>query len=273
MEEPSASEIETAKARVTRDLATPSDLFAVEPPSESSIPEARGTQPNPNQPTIIPIGELPEEIDIGRWTEHRGKSAASFIDLASRLESETQLGWARVAWERVIDSSDPDENEEQAALKGISRIRASESISLETDADTPEVLLTIKAPKDRVELTRKAAEEAAQALQLASSGLIRVTASTTPSEDETFLSISLGLENHAPSITAEAPSAPEKITESILSNCFKLIASKLATDVSLEPISNPIPGERAEHSLSTRVTRMAWEHFASKNQDVIISED
>lgn len=266
---PTATQLELAKTRASQQLARPSDLFAVplNPPPVKPLPQPEPTPPptRPAAPPKIEFGDLTEEPAIDNWSELAEMPAASFIDLASRLEADARMSWARVAWERVIDRCAADADELQAAIKGVLRTRVAPDP--DTTRDAAPLTLRVSAPSDRVEITRRAMNSAAEALSSASSGLVNFSGEvTSTSELEAELEVSIGAKDIFSAIRIPAPEAPTDYTEALLSASFRLIGSQLATNAQLQPISNPLPGETAVDSLATRITRLAWRSFAAAHE-------
>lgn len=262
MAPPTATQIEMAKTRASQQLAHPSDLFAVHSDPASATPAPEPPAPEPVEPAPvdypkIAFGDLSEEPILDAWTELEDIPAASFIDLASRLEAETRMAWARVAWERVIDHSSADEDELQAAIKGI--LRTQLTPTPHSGETIPKLTITITAPNDRVQLSRRAAADAAEELTKASSGLIQFTSKASSSRElTTELEIGIGAGETISAIRIPAPESPAGYLEATLQAAFRLISSQLAADEALQPVTLPAPGEKSAESLATRITRIAW---------------
>lgn len=273
LEKPTATEIETAKVWATAEMARPSDLFAIEttePVDEVTPPPTpKPTKPKPKAPQID-VSDPSSAAPLDAWTERGDLPAGSFIELASRLESDAHLGWARVTWERVIDLADSSPEDLEVAVRAIGRIRAT-MVPPETAAeDAPEVRLLIAAPEDRVELTRRAAEEAAEILEQAADREASIVATVTIDDsEEPGLRVSLvrpaASEEDAGSTLSEAPSDPDIIRHVILKSSLKLITSALATSGDLKPISPMGDDETAAEALATRITRRAWAAFLAES--------
>ena len=262
---PTESQLEMARTRASQQLAKPSDLFAVPAgPVESPLPAKPPAKENPDQPLAPPtiqVGNLEKPPTLDAWKDEEEPPAASFIELASRLEANTQMAWARVAWERVIDHTPADEDELQAAIKGVLRTRLTPT-AMDGD-ERPRLTLTLGAPRDRVEVTRRAAADAAEALSKASSELIVFTTKVTPTADlDDELEVGLGIGESRLTMRIAAPASPTDYTDTILQATFRLISSQLAANEKLQPISEPLAGEEPAESLATRITRLGWQTFA-----------
>lgn len=267
---PSATEIETARHHATQELARPSKLFAVpevdEAPAAPAEPETTDDDPGNTLPRIDP-GPLEGEPPLDAWADEAGKPAASFLDLASRLETDTRFPWALLAWERVIDTARPDEDERRAALNGIRRLR--QSVDAPAPAEPAAVTLRVAAPTDRIELTRRAAADAGTALSEASGGLLDFRVEVSAREaDEPRLNLGFQTDqDQAATLALDAPAEEEGLKNAILTGAFRLVASNLAVDEDISAISSPEPGEAPADSLATRITRRAWLAFAESLRD------
>ena len=270
MTPPSATEIEKARADIARELARPSALFGVDDAPTKPAPLAPPTSPAPapepvEPPPTLDAGDLSRPPTLDAWATQEKFPAASFIELASRLETDTQLGWALLAWERVIDQTEPTPDEARAALNGIRRLRATlgESVRL-TEEPTP-LLLRVHAPSDRLRLARSAAGTVADFLGMASSGIVAPEPSLQRSrEKEPTLTVSFGTDatSDRPSVSLPAPETAADLENALLEAAFKLIAADLALNSSLSPVPTPPAAEFPAESLEFRITRLAWREFA-----------
>ena len=272
LREPTATEIETAKVQATAEMVRPSDLFAMEStgPAEASEPPPPPPPPPKPKPPLIDISDPSSTPPIDAWSERSDLPPGSFIELASRLESDAHLAWARVTWERVIDLADSSNEELEVAVRAVGRIRASMPPADEPPEDAPNVKLVVDAPGDRLELTRRATDEAIAILEKATDRTLRFTASIRANQsDPPILRVALIPPSQAdespPSVSGEAPSDPELIREAILRSAYKLIASSLSTSDQLKPLSSPGGKESPADALSHRITRRAWAAYAAEN--------
>ncbi|MFC7335731.1 hypothetical protein ACFQY0_00970 [Haloferula chungangensis] len=270
---PSPTEIEFARQRAAGELAQPSDLFAVETLAEETIAEIPPPEPPPAPPPptpVIEIGDLSAEPELDAWTDEVDKPAASFVNLASKLEADTQFAWALLAWERVIDHSKPSGEELEAALNGIRRIRATQAPWNDDPKAATELIMNVDAPGDRLKLSMKAANEAADAVEKASSGLLMLSSTVrkgraTAASPKLKVTLTSKEASEPPSVETPSPEDAEDIKKEILRSVFKLVASKLALRDDLQPISLPQSGEEPADSLECRITRLAWMKFAESS--------
>lgn len=267
---PSPTQIAFARMRAAGELAQPSDLFAVEPIEEPVAIEIKPPKPPPEPPPPIPtinVGDLNKEPKLEAWTGHAGKPATSFVNLASQLESDTQLTWALLAWERVLDSSSPSQKEREVALNAIRRLHATLPPWNEDPKLATPITLSIEAPADRLKLSVRAANNAAKIIDQASSGLLKVSSivkagkGTAASPKIRVMLTTKALEDPA-SVETPSPETAEEIEKVILSSVFKLVGSQLALRDDLSLVSSPSPGEPINESLEYRITRLTWQKFA-----------
>jgi hypothetical protein len=268
---PPPEEIAFARMRAAGELATPSDLFAVEPIEEVIEEPIAPPAPPPEPPAPVPMidpGDLGGEHPLDAWVEHSDKPAASFINLASSLEAKTEFRWALLAWERVLDQTSASGEEQKAALNGVRRLRATLPPWNENPKDATRVTMVVHAPKDRRQLAKRAADRAAKIVGEASSGLIEVSTGAIRESPPTAASPKLRVilmeetTETPPEVIVPAPKTAEELERAILNSTFKLVASQLALRNDLRPVSAPDPAEKPEDSLRFRVTRLAWKGFA-----------
>lgn len=265
---PSAAALEAAELRATRELARPADLFAVprraSEPGEAVSPRTLRNVDAPEKPPHIEVGDLAEPPALDAWTERHEFPAASFIDLASRLETDTRFPEALVAWERVIDHVEADADERLAALNGIRRLREFLTSAGTPDTEPTDLVLAVETPADRIELTLRAAAEAAEILDRAAAGQISFESVVDPIE-ATPPVIRVSFRNAAGDVSAltetPAPETEDRLRRSILKAAFNSVSASLALEESLQPISLPEPGEEPADSLALRITRRAWNLF------------
>jgi hypothetical protein len=237
------------------------------PGSEQPTEHEPTPQPAPDPPPpppLIPVNDLPDPVPLEYWTDLTDHPAASFIQLASTLEAKGMLVAALVAWERVLDFADASPEETEVAVKGIRRLRTSIPPPDEAAKDAPKITLRVAAPADRIELTRKAARLAAESLAQASFRQLRFEALVIADRsEEPKLAIRLVKQGkvESPSVELAPPADADTIREAILGAAFKLVASSLAIDGSLHPVSQPEQGEPGDEAVATRITRRAWSRF------------
>ena len=265
---PSDHEIQMARSKATQALAHPSDLFALPPvvpeaPVVEEEPEP-ASPPAPPPPPEIPLTELPDPLPQNFWVNQSEFPPASFLNAGEKLEAESKSREALVAFERVIDHTSASKEEIEAAVKGVRRNRSSMAIPPEATKDAPTVKLRLRTPPNRVGATRKAARVAAETLAQSAFRQIKFEAWITPDrQKKDHLTLALERPDDSEPATADIPVNDdiEELRSSMLMAAYRIIASSLALDPSLRPISQPPEGEPAEDSLSTRITRRAWSRF------------
>jgi len=270
---PSPTEIEFARQRAAGELAQPADLFAIEAATEEEIVEVTPPKPPPEPRAPVPVievGDLSGPPQLDAWTKEADKPTASFINLASKLEADTQFAWALIAWERVIDQTNPSDDEREVALNGIRRIRATlPPWNDDPKAATP-LILSVDAPGDRLQLTTRAASEAAETIEKASSGLLSISSvvrkgRATAASPKLKVSLAAKETKEPPSVETPAPESAEDIEKEILSSVFKLVGSKLALRADLKSIPSPSSAEPSPESREFLITRLAWQKFAESS--------
>ncbi|MEP4076506.1 MAG: hypothetical protein ABJO14_01725 [Haloferula sp.] len=269
LKSPTPEQLEFARVRAAGELAQPSDLFAVEPVIDPVVVEIEPPEPPPKPPPPIPsieLGDLTADPQLDAWNDESDKPAASFINLASKLEADTRMIWALLGWERVLDTASPSDEQRKIALNGVRRLRATLPLwNEDPEAATP-INLIIDAPGDRLKLSMKAAHRAAEVIDQASSGIVKVTAVIREGKGTAAspkLKIMLTSENSkdSPSVVIPAPESSEEIEKTILSSVFKLVGSKLALSDDLNLLSPPEPGEPPAESIEYRITRLTWRKY------------
>ena len=269
---PGEHELAMVRSRAGGDLVKPSDLFAVPATGVETAPEPApppaedAPAPPPVAAPVILDDDLPDPLPLDHWVDLVGMPAASFIDLASRLEADARLSEALVAWERVLDHAPADPGEREIAVRAIRRIKATVSPPTRLPRDAVTMTLRVTAPGDRVEITRRAAKDAAEALSQASFRQIRFQAVVEASRKTAILEVSFAgrADEQKPRLETPAPATADAIESTLLAAAFKLVSSTLALDGSVKPVSPAAAGEPPMESLATRVTRRAWKALPGK---------
>lgn len=266
---PTEKEIARAKARATQEMARPSDLFALPPvipePVVQEEPESP-VAPEPPPPPSLPLDDLPDPLPQDFWADLSDYPAVSFLLAGGQLEVKTRAREALTAYERVIDHSSASEEEIETAVKGIRRNRALIAIPAEATEDAPKVKLRVRTPPGQVDVTRRAARLTAESLAQASFRQLRFEAWITADRGkQDHLTLILERPDEEEPASAEIPVTGdvEALRHAMLAASYRIVASALALDSRLSPISQPAEGEPPDDSLSTRITRRAWSHYAS----------
>lgn len=122
------------------------------PPRQRALPvlqpeeQATEEEPEPIIPTIA-LGDLTTSPALDHYHDHKEQLAESFIKLAIDLESKGHETHALLAWERVIDSSDPDANQMETAHLAIKQLREKSPIWAVDEKSSTPLTLHISTPE------------------------------------------------------------------------------------------------------------------------------
>ncbi len=273
LEPPNALQIELARTYASGHLQRPAPLFAVED-EPAPIVEVEPPEPLENGTDIdpLPLPEAGRPLQLDAFADARPPDAARFIELASRLESMTRLSSALLAWERVLDTAQPDDEQRGAAVRAIKRLQASLDPRAPDESSLP-VVISVFAPADRIELTRRAAREAAADLTAAAGGILAVDSSVAaldpPRSTPTLVVRLRGPQRDLPESgqrEVPAPADSDEIRKAILRALHKLAAARIAAATELTPPSQADEGEEPALALANRVTRLSWRQLGESLQ-------
>ena len=235
-----------------------------------------------NDPTAVPAaGAMPPvgsgkpkpSANLREYADEAAKGAAHLSQVAAALEAKGEFQNALLAWERVLDSGNPDESQANTAISAIKHLRptlpdwntqAATGIAITLQAGTGQSTATVVEP---------ILAATARDLERASAGILRVTSAVTAGKDsETSATNPAPVALWLTGPTKESPSTevlsftvgpPETLAEEIRKTVFQLIRSHIAA----LPGHSPLPAISAEgtatDALNSHITRFAWHELGT----------
>ncbi|MCX6873405.1 MAG: hypothetical protein NTW21_06300 [Verrucomicrobia bacterium] len=230
-------------------------------PAPAPIPEKK---PEPG----VEIGDLNPNPGLNTYAELAPKGARHLIELASLLETAGEFPRTLLAWERVLDSTQPEPPQATAAIAAIKRLRPTvPAWNVEAAAAIPIVIhASTDTPLEKT--LRTTLEQAANDLQRSSSGILKVTAKVTiirkRSPRNTPPDVALWLSGSAEKSAATetlsfSVTKPENLQADILRKLFRLVSKHLEHDHACAPIIPAAADEAPLDVLEFHLTRLHWQ--------------
>lgn len=270
-------------------MAVPSEakLEQIQESIESSLPRRNAIDvaisvpiaeppppPPPEEPPkpSIDLGDLTSPPTLHEYQNRADKGADYLIELATALEKKGEFQRCLLAWERVLDSAKPSENQAATATATIKRLRP----TLPDWNTKPEAAIQIKLHAGTTKkLTKKLApilDEAAGVIETASSGIITIdtkvtTTKPTPAANKGSL-VTLwlaGPEKKSPTteISPFTVESTEAIRSELLKTVFLIVRGHLSRATAYRLPNALMEGEDPQEALDFRVTRLSWSAFAT----------
>lgn len=231
---------------------------------------------------IIPAGDLNLTPSLSEYGTYGDKGAAAMIHLATQLETKAQFQRALLAWERVIDTSNPDEKERLQAVRAIQRIRG--SLPPWNPDPSADISLTLHAGatiQDKAVL-ENALKMAAALIDNASGNVVKVDTQATIGKGSGIKTprIPIAIWFTRPSSTSEGataetppisfmadPKQPELLASQVAAGVYALIRNHLSTETSFSPLPEYPAGVQPDDLLQFYVTRLMWREFVKSMKE------
>lgn len=210
------------------------------------------------------------------------KGAGFLIRFARHLESTEYPQHALLAWERVIDMANPNEEDRQLAIEAIRRLKGKQT-PWNTDLDDaiPLTLHVGATVKNKGHL-EKALQEAAKSINTASGGVIRVTSKLSigkhSGEAKKSVPVALWLSQKTKTQETESidtdpisfmadPDDENKLEDKIQSGTYELIRSHLAQATNFSPLPEKPERAKPDDLIQYHITRLMWREFGKSMVD------
>ncbi len=267
------TESELVKIRSQVQLSMPQPDHPADAVSATRLPE-EVTPPQPEIPKPIKVhGDLTRPPTLDEYLSLASEGSAFLIDLAVLLESKQQSQRALIAWERVIDSTKPDDSQSKAAIAAIHRLRATlPNWNTDPTQSIPVTLHASTTSKTAKTLT-PILEETARDLERASAGILKVTTSITTksskSTSATHPPVALWLTG-----TAKKPSSTlvlsfkynssKTLLDDTRKTVFQILSGYITKETTLPP-PRAIAGSTSPlTALNSHLTRRSWQQLGRK---------
>lgn len=267
MNSPTRGQLEMIRYKTTASLPKQESLFA----TRTERPDLAEVQSPIKAPPAIHPGAPQSPAEIDEFRNFAAKGAAAFVELASHLEEQSGNARALLAWERVLDSCQPTEAQQQAAISGVKRLQPLVAPwNIDPTATTPLILEALVPKGASADGLEEVLRECATLLTNKSSGLLKFTSrieETAAQESaDSLISIQIIAEHEGSTSTGLVnlpPASPEVplSRDGVLAAAYKLIAAQLAAATDFTPPSPISQDAGAVEAISTSVTRLSWLEF------------
>ncbi|MEO1856180.1 MAG: hypothetical protein ABGY95_02285 [Rubritalea sp.] len=272
----------------SKDFTTPPDNKAVAksvsewkrkhpplPARERALPSplpVESVKKKPEKPAIpqIPLGQLATTPSLKHFREHHEFGTESFIQLAIQLEARQKLAHALLAWERVIDSSDPNEGQSQQARQAITALRTTLPIWNTDSEGNFDLILHIHTPTEHKSQTSALLAQLSNDIREASSYQVapQVLIKTVPQRDgypsppiRVWLSSTGKEPKETPQLTLHLNEGEAPLDEQLYMAIYRSIAGQLQNNSELMPPATLSAKETPRQSLTTNLTRLHWKEL------------
>lgn len=237
-------------------------------PQNSTIPKKEEVK------TLSP-GDLHLAPSLAEYGTYREEGSDALIKLATFLETKAEYQRALLAWERVLDSSTPDEEQRSLAQRSIQRLhnslppwnpdpKADISVTLHAGA-------TLKEKKVLIE----ALETSAALISEISGNILKVDIKASFGKSSTIKTPSIPVAiwfsrpesikspmAETPPISFMAdPNQPEALKSQVVASVYALIRAHLTAETSFTPLPEYQPHTKFDDLLRHHVTRLMWREF------------
>jgi hypothetical protein len=245
------------------------DKDFVTPPAGLIVPDVSNAQePNSAQPIAPMTGNTESPVTLDAFSDQASQGHTHLIQLARAMEQAGWLHLAWLAWERVLDSTTPPEEETKQAQTAIRALRgksASHSDLVRYPQPPLSIFLRAGTAQKHVAEIQPHLESIAQQIESASSGILQVrahvTGGTNPPDTSAHTPVAIWLSGpHPDSSSSEVlsftvhPDIP--LGERIQSSISQLLRSLTARSLVQPP--EPKTGTSFTEELSDSITRRAW---------------
>lgn len=273
---PTEARLEEIRVKVESSLPRVDQVDdAISVPPVVKLPEPPAPVEEPKLP--IDVGDLTVPMTLQSYGELTPKGAAHLSELATALEETSEPRRALLAWERVLDLTNPDDAQAAAAISAIKRLRQ----TLPDWNSKPETAIAITLHAGTGKRLAKALTPilagVARDMERASAGIVRVkptitvgkTSSTSKGPTPVAVWIA-GTDKKSSSteVSSFTVDSPETLRQEVLKTVFQLIQSHLGGATAYTVPTPLAEGEDPQIALGVRVTRLCWSEFAAAMNQV-----
>lgn len=249
-------------------------LLADGPANEPSVPST------PIQPKEenLPAGNMnhsPSLAEYGNWGD---KGGPAMVRLATNLETKGELVRALLAWERVIDTSDPSDSDRILAVTAIKRLHA----TLPPWNPDPSGVIALTLHAGATLKDKKALEDAlvtaADLVSEASGHVLQVSTKASIGKSRGIrtpripIAIWFSRPGETPAETPPIsfmadPSQKDMLAIQVEAGVYALLRAHLARETSFSPLPEYPAGVKPDELLKYHVTRLMWREFVNSMKE------
>jgi hypothetical protein len=210
------------------------------------------------------------------------KGSAYLCRFAAHLESEGRTQHALLAWERVIDTTIPDDQQRERAITSIKRLKT--SLPLWSATHHGDIALTIHAGAsvNDAKPLKAALETTAESINRASGGLIhaetKLSLGQAPSNEAASLPMALWLSrpagtadgNRAETIPVSFmadPNDEHALVKELQASVYEIVRKNLAKETGFTKLPERPLGTKATDLIQFNITRLMWREFVNSMKE------
>jgi len=244
------------------------------PPADNKKPTSPSSAASsPLKPVKLPPLNLDHSPALSEYGTLGDKGGVIIIALATHLETIGEYQRALLAWERVIDTANPTEEERQQAATAIKRLK-NELPPWNPDPtnDIPITLHAGAALKEEKNL-EQALQSTADQISQTSGNILAVTTKTSigKSHDPSTSSIPMAIWFSVHEARAETPpvssmidpSQEHLLADQISADAYSLVRTHLTRETNFSPLPELPANANPNDWLKYHVTRLMWREFAN----------
>jgi hypothetical protein len=219
---------------------------------------------------LVELGDVTSRPTLEEYMDRAANGATYLIELANLLEAQGHSQRTLLAWERVLDRVPADENQRQAAIDAIQRLKPTLPDWNTDPATRIPVVLQAGTGRKLAEALEPVLEKAARDLEKASSGILSVTARVNAARDNLVadgpVPVALwlcGPDKDSPStdVLSFTVAAPDTLENDVLRTAYQLIRGHFReSEILVRPPVMPDEGDPVD-ALEFRITRRIWHAF------------
>jgi hypothetical protein len=252
-------------------------LSQIEHPIEAQplplVEEPTPPPPAEPPPPAIDLGDLQRPPTLHEYAERATKGAAHLIELAGLLEAKGATSRALLAWERVLDSTQPDDRQTRQAIAAILRLRPTLPDWNTDHSATIAICLHASTSKKNVKTLTPLIDQVARDLEHASAGILKVTATTSTTFKRVNPSapapVNLWLTGPTKksASTAVLPctaESPKVLRDALLGTIDILVHDYLGQGAIHTPPPTTTDAKNPLDPLCARISRLCWQELGSR---------
>ena len=248
-------------------------------PLESDTGKPDHTEATPSPP--LPVPDFALQPSLGEFGTLSNQDAALLARLANHLESSSHTQHALLAWERIIDTSNPTMQQRLDTAKAIKRLKTVLPPWNSDPANEISIILHAGANLQETDDLEKALENSAELISQASGNILHVRKKTSfgkirnPKTTVTPVAIWFsrpGESDQEPMVETIPISfmvnsmEPELFAEQTAAGVYSLLRSHLNEKTGFTPLPeiSQLPEDTTPNELLTQhITRLMWREFAN----------
>lgn len=268
---PSAARLEQVRQMAEASLPPGERTEKLPPPPPPPVVVELPAAPVEPPASVVNVGDLTIPPTLQSYGELAPEGPERLVELARALETQGEFARALLAWERVMDLTQPNEAQAATAISSIKRLRPTLPVWNRQSDATIAITLNAGTGKKLAKTLTPIVETIARDLEAASSGILKVKATVTtaranPLKGPAPVALSLTGVGKKPSTTETlsfTADPPDALRAQILKTIFLLVQSQLRRTTAYTPPAALGEKEDPQSALNFRVTRLCWSEFAA----------